>query len=347
MTTTFIGTTFPPSSDWSVDEKQLINDIQNQIDQLFPVTQNLFINSTWFGPQFDNGQWNKYKKIIAEHTFDNIFMLAAADPVFLNSDQIDNIQKETGAEMYLLGHFESKYYFNFHSLVLPKYFVSYDKHQLLMQEPKWIYVNYNRKPRDHRTKLVDQLINKDLIKHGVVTLGKNNKTFSNEVGPATHLTLDESIQEAVGNWGMSMDHGIPHDIHSLGRLEIWQKHFLNVVGETESYPWDNMFISEKTWKPIIGLRPFVINGQTTIYRYLRNNGFKTFEKYFNGIEIENIPEYEVQNSIVSVIEYFSKLSETDIKSLYQDMLPDLIHNRNRFFEFSKEQWTKVNNLFKN
>ena len=62
MTTTFIGTTFPKSSDWYIDEKKLIESIRQQIDEQFPDSTNLFINTTWFGPQFDNGQWQKYKE---------------------------------------------------------------------------------------------------------------------------------------------------------------------------------------------------------------------------------------------------------------------------------------------
>lgn len=345
MTTIFIGTTFPPGYDWHVDETQLITNIRCQIDKQFPDSDNLFINSTWFGPQFDNKQWQKYKKIISEKSFDRVFILAAADPVFLNKKQLEDIQQETGSQLYLLGHFDTEYYFNFHSLVLPKYFISYSEQQLLMQSPKYVYLNYNRKPRDHRSELVYQLQQKDLLKYGIVTLGKEHNIYSKTVVPSLHLSLNESVSNAVGNWGMDMNFGIPHDIHSLGRLDLWQNHFLTVVGETEFYPWDNMFISEKTWKPIIGLRPFIINGQTKIYQYLRSNGFKTFEKYFNNIDIENIPESEVQNSIVNVIEYVLTLTELEIESMYQDMLPDLRHNQNRFFEFAAEQKNKINNLF--
>jgi len=343
MTTTFIGTTFPAASDWYADEKSLIASVQQQIDQAFPTSQNLFINTTWFGPQFDNKQWDQYKQVISQQKFDRLFLLAAADPVFLNAEQIDNMQKETNAQLYLLGHFDTEYYFNFHSQVLPRYFVNYTEQQLLMQEPTRVYVNYNRKPREHRTELVNLLEKENLLQHGVVTLGKHNNIYSKT--QSRHLTLNETVDDAVGNWGMDMSFGIPHDIHSLGNLDIWQNHFLNIVSETEFLPWDNMFISEKTWKPILGLRPFVINGQTKIYQYLNSQGFKTFEQYFNGIDVINVNEKEIHNAIVDVVEYFSKLSAAEITSIYQSMLPDLIHNRNRFAEFSVEQQLKIGNLF--
>lgn len=345
MTTTFIGTTFAPSSDWHVDENQLIENIKLQIDQAFAHGKNLLINTTWFGPQFNNNQWSIYQQLISTQQFDRVFLLAAADPVFLNTDQIISIQTETKAKLYLLGHFDSEYYFNFHSQVLPKYFVQYSTDQLELKDLAYTYINYNRKPRDHRSALVNQLVDEDLLKYGVVTLGKQNNIFSKEITPSQHLTLNETPVDAVGNWGMNMEFGIPHDIHSLGNIQIWQQHFLNVVGETEFLPWNNMFISEKTWKPILGLRPFVINGQTKIYQYLRDQGFRTFEKYFNNIALENIPEYQVHDSIVAVIKYLSSQPKDQLISMYQHMLPDLIHNRNRFFEFSAEQTHKIGALF--
>lgn len=345
MTTTFIGTTFAVSSDWHVDENQLIANIKLQIEQAFPHSENLLINTTWFGPQFNNNQWAGYKQLISAQQFDQVFLLAAADPVFLSPDQITSIQTETQAKLYLIGHFDSEYYFNFHSQVLPKYFVQYSTDQLELRDLAYIYVNYNRKPRDHRSALVNQLINEDLLKYGVVTLGKQNNIFSKEITPSQHLTLNETPDNAVGNWAMSMEFGIPHDIHSLGNMQIWQQHFLNVVGETEFLPWDNMFVSEKTWKPILGLRPFVINGQTKIYQYLRDQGFRTFNHYWPHIELETINELQVHDSIVQLIKYLVGLGTDQLQHLYSHMLPDLLHNRQHFTEFSNSQQHRIDNLF--
>lgn len=345
MTTKFIGTTFPPSSDWHVDEVSLINNIKKQIDHAFPHSNNLLVNTTWFGPQFDNGQWSHYKEIATNEQIDRLFLLAAADPVFLNQDQLNSMQDETHATLYLLGHFDTEYYFNFHSQVLSRYFKEYNVDDLHLQKVRYVYLNYNRKPRDHRSALVNCLINHDLLQYGVVTLGKKNNIYSRETDPIKHLTLDETPDDVVGNWGMDMRFGIPHDIHSLGNLELWQQHFLNVVGETEFFPWDNMFISEKTWKPILGLRPFLINGQTKIYQYLRDQGFKTFNQFWSHIEVENVNESQVHDSIVQVIQYLHGLGPVALENLYQQMLPDLLHNRQHFAQYASQQQNKINNLF--
>jgi hypothetical protein len=74
------------------------------------------------------------------------------------------MQVETRAKIYLLGNFDTEYYFNFFSQVIPKYFVSYTEQQLHLRKSKYLYINYNRKPRDHRSALVNQLIDEEKLK---------------------------------------------------------------------------------------------------------------------------------------------------------------------------------------
>lgn len=345
MSITFIGTTFPKSSQWHQDEVDLIENIQYQIQLHYSNFHNLFINTTWFGPQFDNRSYQTFQQLVEQNkTFDNVFLLAAPDPIFLNQDQILQLVADSGAKNYfLLGNFDTVYNFNFFSLVLPKYFEKYEMPDLILTDPKWLYLNYNRKPRDHRVKFVDKLFENNLQDLGIVTLGKDHATYNHTEIVPRELNLGESPND--GNWGMSMEFGIPHDIHTLGNMDLWRQHFLTVIGETEFLPWDHTFVTEKTWKPIIGMRPFVINGQTKIYDWLRSHGFRTFNHYWPQVKTENLTEFEVHDSIVAVIKYLYTLSQQDIKHMYSDMLPDLEHNRKRFFEFAQEQRQKVDNLF--
>jgi hypothetical protein len=344
MTVDFIGTTYSPTSQWSQDENALFENLKIQINQAFPASRNLLIGTTWFGPQFSNN--NNYSKLKNYKNIDNLFFVASVDEVMLTDQQLEEVGQQVGAKkIYYLGNFDSEYQFTFHCTLLPKYFRNYSEADLLLQDVKWIFLNYNRKPREHRTDFVGKLIDQDLKKHGIVTLGINDPVYSRKQ-QAVSLLLGEKPEDFAkeGNWELGDEFGIPHDIHSLGNMDYWQNHFLNIVGETEFLPWNHMFISEKTWKPVLGLRPFVINGQTKIYQYLRDNGFKTFNHYFGNIELEQVKEFEVHDSIVAVIKYLVGLDKKHILEIYQDMLPDLRHNKERFFEFAKEQKIKIDNL---
>jgi hypothetical protein len=346
MSIDFIGTTYLFTSQWSSDENALFDNIKNQINIAYPDSRNLLIGTTWFGPQFSNSNDN-YSKLKNYNDIDNLFFVASVDEVMLNNDQLVDIGQQVNAKkIYYLGNFDTEYQFTFHSTLLPKYFRPYAEEDLLLKDVKWIYLNYNRKPREHRSDFVKKIIDNNLKKYGIVTLGINNPVFSKKQ-EAISLLLGEKPNDFAkeGNWGLGEEFGIPHDIHSLGNMDYWQNHFLNIVGETEFFPWNHMFISEKTWKPILGLRPFVLNGQTRIYQYLRDNGFKTFNHYFDGIELEDVKEFEVHDSIISVIKYLAKLDQKEIMAMYNDMLPALRHNKERFFEFAQEQTFKIDNLF--
>ena len=342
MTVHVVGTTFNANSQWHQDERDVVATIQRQIDTTYPNVNNLLINTTWFGPQFD---LTLFRSIDSFCNIDNLFFLATVDPVMLNADQLNEISNRTGAkQIFYLGNFDTQHQFTFIATLLPKYFQLYTEAELLLQQAKWIFINYNRKPRQHRVDLTTKILDQGLDNYGIMTLGKNDPSYSKRLDSIS-LLLGEDDYTIEGNWGQDDRFGIPHDIHTLGNIDYWQNHFLTVAGETEFLPWDNMFISEKTWKPIIGLRPFILNGQTKIYKYLRDNGFHTFNQYFNGIKLEDIPEYEVHDSIISVIKYLATLDKTEILTMYNDMLPALIHNRNRFFEFAKEQQYKIAHLF--
>ena len=117
--------------------------------------------------------------------------------------------------------------------------------------------------------------------------------------------------------------------------------YIHLVTETSVCP--RIFVSEKTWKPIMGLRPFIIHGQISIYKWLQNNGFKTFSKYWSHIDIEN--DSDQHGNVVKVIDFLSSRRTEELFTMYQDMYEDLVYNRNRFFEFAKEQKYKMENLF--
>ena len=90
------------------------------------------------------------------------------------------------------------------------------------------------------------------------------------------------------------------------------------------------------------MRPFVINGVQKTYRWYRHNGFKTFNHYWSHIDIEN---GDVHDTIIELISYLKDMEESELMSMYNDMLPDLLYNKERFYVFANEQRHKMENLF--
>jgi hypothetical protein len=89
MPTEFIGVTFPATSQWNADEVTLIATVRKQIEQAFPIGNNLLINLTWFGPQFDTGEYEKVLKL----KVDRIFFMSSVDAPMMNAEQLEQISR--------------------------------------------------------------------------------------------------------------------------------------------------------------------------------------------------------------------------------------------------------------
>ena len=91
----FIGTQFPPSFLWARYEISIIDSVKKQINIKFADQKNLLINLTWFGPQFNNGEYSKYLELIGQK-FDNLFLLSTVDPAMINPPQIEEMVVNLG-----------------------------------------------------------------------------------------------------------------------------------------------------------------------------------------------------------------------------------------------------------
>jgi hypothetical protein len=345
---TVIGTTFLKDWQYGPDEIEIFDLTGKQVEANFSNQQNLLINTTWFGSQFNNNEWPKIEKLIADgQTFDNLFLLSVIDPLYLSKDDLRYIEQNLKIKnTYRIGMFDnSPFEWNFHAIANAKHCPEYKISEVLLTHPEYVFLLYQRKPRRHRVEITNLLLEKNLDKRGIITLGSNKNAsvdWSEGLsGPV--ITIDDHPNAYKHNGNHDDFNGIPNDLVTLGRLDIWQQSFLNIASETEFNNWDPILVTEKTWKPMIGLRPFIVHGQNGIYPWLYRNGFKTFNRYWPHIPVEQGEDQH--GNVVAVIEFLCEKSTAELVSMYNDMLPDLEYNRERFYEFSQEQNYKMRHLF--
>tara|TARA_A100001011_G_scaffold246995_1_gene255237 strand:- start:596 stop:2314 length:1719 start_codon:yes stop_codon:yes gene_type:complete len=91
-----------------------------------------------------------------------------------------------------------------------------------------------------------------------------------------------------------------------------------------------LFVTEKTYKPIMNYHPFVIVGNTGTLAYLREEGYATFPEMFD----ESYDEMENANdrfqAILSEVEKFCKLDDGEKRKRYRAVLPAIVHNRKHY-----------------
>ena len=215
-----------------------------------------------------------------------------------------------------------------------------------MQSADFAYMLYQRKPKLHRVEITNILREQPhLLKRGIVTLGgvaKDGLDWQQglEVVP---MTIDDPPSAYEQTDGDDDDHaGVPNDLLTIGRIDLWQNHFLNVVSDCEFDEWKPVFMTEKIWKPMIGLRPFHYHGNPRAYQWLRDKGFRTFNHYWKHLPVETAGQHD---ALMDVINHLVDMPHSEIEQMYLDMLPDLRYNKARLKEFSNEQKHKMENIF--
>lgn len=121
--------------------------------------------------------------------------------------------------------------------------------------------------------------------------------------------------------------------------------FLEVVLETV-FDYPHVFVSEKTLKPLLFKTPFVLFGSAGTLEYLKKNGFKTFNNFWDeSYDLELDPHLRFLKCCKLTHSLITK-SNTEINAMYKEMLPILEHNHNQLLKYVetiyKPLYNKIN-----
>jgi len=249
---------------------------------------------------------------------DSVYICSLTDPfgpIAGYADQLDS-------EVNYFGYTDNGIAYDFWAAMCNRKFKHYTVEELLPTKFNYLFLNYNRKPHYHRVNLVNALKEHDIFKSGCISLG------------GQYYINDDNSYADYGANDVADQIEIPNDIYSLGKIELWQQHFLNIVSETEFTP-TSCFSSEKIWKPIIGLRPFIINGNPKIYTWLQDRGFDCFEDLF---PVDRLKTFTNTNDThVAIIDSLQFLQKENLEKLYNSIYNRLLANKNLFNEYSSDQ----------
>lgn len=222
---------------------------------------------------------------------------------------------------------------------LEKFFTKYTVDQVLPSSFKYKFLCYQRVPSVYRERAYELL--KD--KKGIVTLG----TVDN---PEVNKDIPDGLgfmQPKIAYFGFK-DMELPYNIlkvgndtMSLGNLDIWKSCFLTIVSETFQQEHENAFIGEKTFKPIIGMRPFLCYGHPKITDFLKSRGFETFDDDF-GYK----PNSDIMDCINQIVDIVDRLDYKEVYSnkLWKKLYPKIEHNKNWWPIAVQNEWKRLEEL---
>lgn len=261
--------------------------------------------------------------------------------IFANSE-ISSLKKDL-CRTY---QFNDWYYF-FHGFAALNWYrdARYMSHSTNWSHP---YISFNRlyaNDRSYRLNLVARLSAQDLLPHGLVSLHldiADYGTWQQEINnPNTKLSNDacELIKSQIGDV-LTIDRknitGSASADFGHQEFDLWQSGLWHIVTETVFY-YDKLHLTEKTFKPIVAQRPFMLAAAPGNLAYLRSYGFETFDRWIDeSYDSITDPDQRLQ-AIVDQTQRLCSMSRRDLQHMHQEMMPVLKHNFEHFYgDFKKK-----------
>jgi hypothetical protein len=116
---------------------------------------------------------------------------------------------------------------------------------------------------------------------------------------------------------------------------LYNKIFVDVVVESHVLG-QTFFPTEKTWRPIVLGKPFILFGSCNYLAYLRQMGFETFWEHWD----ESYDGFDGPGRLLKIyqlLDYIGSMSADQRNQLWQDIQPIIEHNRTLVLT---KQWQK-------
>lgn len=113
------------------------------------------------------------------------------------------------------------------------------------------------------------------------------------------------------------------------------------LGHSAVYNWE-LNLTEKIVKPIAAMQPFILAAQPRALEFLRSEGYKTFDCWWDESYDSEPDHYRRLELCVNIFEQLTRLSHTELAEMLYDMLPVLEHNQ----QLHREKFNKQDNFTK-
>jgi len=226
------------------------------------------------------------------------------------------------------------------------------------------FLCYNRVIREYRLALIAMIYKMGLQDKGIISLGakevdiafggvwpdyisdfiedkKQNEIVSDavkKIKPLYPIDADSDIDAnwiykdgekwggAVGQWS--------NFSHQYKRI------YFNIVTES-CYNEDCIYMSEKIFKPISNLVPFIIVSTPFFLQKLREIGYKTFHPWINESYDEEVDNDKRFFMILDEIKRLCSMSKEEIHKWYYEMEDIFLYNQEHFASYKKQDGNNI------
>lgn len=120
-----------------------------------------------------------------------------------------------------------------------------------------------------------------------------------------------------------------HGRYTDPAVDLLQQAFVNVVTETICH-YPGHYVSEKTFKPIATLRPFLLISSKNSLLELKKMGFKTFDAWWDESYDELDDPVARITAVLDIVKDLVRRPISELRAMCLDMHATLTHNRNYY-----------------
>ena len=197
------------------------------------------------------------------------------------------------------------------------------KHVETHNEFEKIFICLNNRSHTHRAKLIDSIFKNNLFQYGEISWRQVDPILNNYIfkyWKETKMRIDGDEENFYFNSNC----------------------FLNLVPESTS---DQLFFTEKTFKPILGEQAFLCYGYPNQNLYLKNYGFELYDEIFD-YEFDSNPLLE--SRVDGIIKNLNSIKTRNPKELYDLVKEKIKYNKDNAISILKNDCyisTEIRELF--
>jgi len=228
------------------------------------------------------------------------------------------------------------------------------------------FLCFNKVNREQRMRLVDKMLEHDFVKLGYYSFEGSHEggiqALIDMLPKDKYLYLQKHRDMFPMRLNITQERSNPVNIIP-DDFQYFENSYFSIVNETLFYEFDqsraasipfhqpfvensSVFLSEKTFKCLAMMHPFVMFGRPNMLRGLRNAGFKTFAPLINEDYDTIQNDDERFNAVFAEVSRLVSLSESEWIDMQHKLKPILEHNQQRFFNSTQYGITQdISKLF--
>lgn len=199
------------------------------------------------------------------------------------------------------------------------------------------FLSFNRNLAGaHRIAWCIAAIEQDLLKDGYFSFLTNlndNPGHLQTILDQSNLSILESQISKIKNLipyeldTQHLENKLSFTTNENNKKEFYLDSYFHITSETEFTSQRTPFFSEKTWRPMLNLQPFVYFGNPFSLKELRDMGFYTFEPFIDESYDQEIDVKKRFALIIEEIKKLNSLSYEELHNLYSCLFDRVKHNQ--------------------